>query len=260
MIVSAFGRLLFVGVLAAGVGDTPIGPAIDRTDDPAELLVEANHAYDESRYAEAVVMYETLIRSGADSGLLYYNLGNAYLRSNRVGRAIAAFRVAQSRRPRDQDINANLAFSRKLTKDAIAPAETPTVLRTLFFWHFSFSRRELVIILLVTNLLFWGALALLHRRRDSELLRWATIGLLLVLLCVGISTGLRTVWPQRIAVTQLHELDVHSGTSTDTVVRFKLHEGTEARVVDVEGDWVRIALPDGEQGWVARDGVAVLSF
>ncbi|MEE8410323.1 MAG: hypothetical protein V3T05_12000 [Myxococcota bacterium] len=53
---------------------------------------------------------------------------------------------------------------------------------------------------------------------------------------------------------------MHSGTSADTVVRFKLHEGTEARVVDIEEDWVHIALPDSEQGWVASDGVAVLSI
>ncbi len=260
MICHALVCVVAAGPLSAAGTDTLIGPAAGGKGDPAELLVKANDTYDDSRYAEAVVMYETLIRSGADSGLIYYNLGNAYLRSSRVGHAIAAFRVAQSRRPRDQDIRANLDFARQLTKDAIAPAETPTVLRTLFFWHFSFSHRELVIILLAVNLLFWAALALMQIRRDSELLRWATIGLLLVLLCVGVSTGIRTVWPQWIAVTQMHEVDVHSGTSTDTVVRFKLHEGTEARIVDIKEDWVRIALPDGEQGWVADDGVAVLSL
>jgi hypothetical protein len=34
------------------------------------------------------------------------------------------------------------------------------------------------------------------------------------------------------------------------VVRFKLHAGTEVKVKDRRPGWLRIVLPDGQQGWV----------
>jgi hypothetical protein len=34
------------------------------------------------------------------------------------------------------------------------------------------------------------------------------------------------------------------------VVRFKLHAGTELRIRDSRDGWLRIGLPDGQQGWI----------
>jgi tetratricopeptide (TPR) repeat protein len=229
-----------------------------QTQEPEEVLVAANTAYGDGEYGRAAQLYEQLIDSGADNGHLYYNLGNAYLRAGRVGRAIAAYRIGQHHMPRNQDLAANLAFARSLTKDALAPAEASPVLRTLFAWHYGTSMRELLTAMLVVNLLFWCTLAALLFRRKSEILRWAAVGLLLVLLAVGASASVRVVAPQRIAVVQAPEIEVRSGTSRDTVVRFKLHEGAEATVLDSGGGWARIALPNGEQGWVERENVELI--
>jgi SH3-like domain-containing protein len=39
---------------------------------------------------------------------------------------------------------------------------------------------------------------------------------------------------------------------TDAVVRFVLHGGSEVRVEVESDDWLRVALPDGQQGWLER--------
>ena len=240
------------------VAQTPIAPA--PVVEPGHLFVEANNRYNAGEYLAAVALFEELIAAGGASGHVYYNLGNSQLRAGRVGKAIAAYLEAKAELPRDSDVRANLEFARKLTKDALAPPSVSPVVRTLFFWHYSLSGRELAWLLLALNLAFWTALALLSWRRESEVNRWSVVGLLLLVIAVGASVGIRSVAPNRVAVVLEREIDVHSGTHADTVVRFKLHEGTEAVVTGHEPGWVRIELPEDKQGWVLADEVVVVEW
>ncbi len=247
--------LLLPGLPALAQEGGPPAPSSAPTGlapEAAEVFVRANAAYEGGDFEAAVQLYQELLARGVDSGQVHYNLGNAYLRSGQLGRAVAAYRRSQSRLPRDQDVAANLAFARKSARDALAPPEPSAVLRTLFFWHFGLSRGELAAAVLVLNLGFWGVLALRLVWRRAEVLRWSAAVLLLPLLATAGSLALGAAFPRRIAVVLPQEIDAHSGTSADTVVRFKLHAGSEVRVVEEREGWLRIALPDGQQGWIDR--------
>jgi hypothetical protein len=223
-------------------------------------VLRANEAYDAGDYVVAAGLYDQLIARGVANGHVYYNRGNALLRSGRLGAAIASYLEARALAPRSSDVRANLEFARKAAKDAIAPQEPAAALRTLFFWHYSLSRRELYLLLLLVNLALWTTLAVHRLRRESELLRWASVLLAVVLLAVGTSAAVRTLAPREVAVVAHHEVEVRSGTSVDTVVRFKLHEGTEARVIEREPGFVRLRLSDGKEGWVASGDVIVATL
>jgi tetratricopeptide (TPR) repeat protein len=229
------------------------------SEDPAEYFAFANRAYDEGRHGEARELYQRLLALGYGSAPVHYNLGNAHLRAGDQGRAIASYLRAHSLAPRDQDVSANLAFARGTTTDDLEPPATPALLRTLFFWHFGLSRAELVRAFVVVDLLFFAALAAWFFRRRSEGLRWIAGGLLLLLVTLGASTALRLLRPQRVAVVVAPEVEAYTGTSADSSVRFRLHAGTEARAVDQREGWVRVRLPSGEQGWVAREQVEVVA-
>ncbi len=226
--------------------------------DPAELLVSANSAYEGGDYERAVVLYRQLILGGAESGLAHYNLGNAYLRSGQLGRAIASYRRALALEPRNQDAQANLGFARRSARDAIDPPEPAPLMRALFFWHYGLSRADMIRVGALFNLLFWGALSLLLVRRDSEALRW--LALILAVFVVGSVGSLvaGSVAPTRVAVVVPQEIDVYSGTDLESVVRFKLHAGTEVRMASERGAWLRIELPDGQQGWIEREHAEVV--
>ncbi len=221
--------------------------------DPARLFVDANTAYEEGDYGRAAALYLRLVDAGHDRGELYYNLGNAYLRGGELGRAIAAYRRSLRRLPRDEDVRANLTFARRSAKDAIRPPEPSPVASTLFFWHYGLSPVELAVATAVLNVLFWGLLALRLFRRDSEIARWALILVLVPLLGVAASLVARIAIPSRIAVIVPQEIDARTGPAADEVVRFRLHAGTEVRVEDRREGWLRIALPDGQQGWIAGE-------
>ena len=231
----------------------------DNSDSPT-LLVRANGAYDAGDYAQAAGSYEQLLARGADSGWLYYNLGNCYLRQGMLGRAVGAYRRAEIRLPRQSDVRANLRFARQQARDALAPAEPAPLLRTLLFWHYGLNYHELTAAAALFNGLFWGLAGLARWKRESELLRWSAVGAGVLLTAVFSSMVLRRALPQEIAVVTQPEIEVHSGTNADTVVRFKLHEGTEAHVLDGDDAWLRIEISDGKQGWVSASEVNKLTL
>ncbi|MDY7094623.1 MAG: tetratricopeptide repeat protein [Acidobacteriota bacterium] len=243
------------GVDAAAPG----APATEDID-PGTVFVQANTAYEEGAYPQAIRLYRQLLAAGVENGHLHYNLGNAYLRNGELGRAIASYRRAEAFRPRDQDVQANLSFARKSTKDALSPPDPSEVFSTLFFWHYGLSRAELATVVLLLNLLFWGGLALRLRYRGSEILRWANGGLLILLLLTGGSLLAHIAFPQQVAVIVPQEVSAHTGPDAETVVRFKLHAGTEVRIADARKEWLRVQLPDGQQGWVAREQAEVVRF
>src|SRR5579864_8879588 len=72
----------------------------------------ANKLYAEGKFNEAAGAYEKLLQSGRESEAIYFNLGNALFKANKLGRAIAAYQQAERIAPRDPDVRANLQFAR----------------------------------------------------------------------------------------------------------------------------------------------------
>jgi SH3-like domain-containing protein len=218
--------------------------------DPGEAFVNANTAYEAGDYLLAIDLLTRLADHGFDSGHLHFNLGNAYLRNGELGHAVASYRRAAIRLPRDEDVQANLAFARQSTKDALSPTEPSAVLSTLFFWHYGLSLKELQVVVLSLNLLFWGVWAIRLFHQDSEVLRWIFILLLVLLVATAGSLFVHQFFPLQVAVVVPQEIEARTAPDPESVVRFKLHAGTEVKVKDRRPGWLRIVLPDGQQGWV----------
>ena len=56
------------------------------------------------------------------------------------------------------------------------------------------------------------------------------------------------------------EIDARAGNQSESVVRFKLHAGSEVLVRDESGGWLRIVLPSGEQGWIEAEQAEVVEL
>ncbi|MDH3423313.1 MAG: tetratricopeptide repeat protein, partial [Gemmatimonadota bacterium] len=106
-LVRAILTLVVVGVFAAPVA------AQD------EIVVRGNEAYQDEDYAGAIEAYQAVLDAGFRSAGLEYNLGNAYFKSGRLGRAILHWERALEASPGDPDIQANLELARSLTVDAV---------------------------------------------------------------------------------------------------------------------------------------------
>lgn len=97
-----------------------------------ETFRNAQAAYDDSRYAEAVMLYEELLSSGASNVEVHYNLANALFKDSDLPDAIIHYRKAWYQNPRDPDIQANLHFALNATGAAEpAPGIIKRVLQLL---------------------------------------------------------------------------------------------------------------------------------
>src|SRR5881409_2673820 len=75
---------------------------------PAGMFAEANRLYQNGDFSGAEILYKRLIEAHIDSGVLYYNLGNACFKQKRLGEAIYYWEKAQRKLPGEGDVEENL--------------------------------------------------------------------------------------------------------------------------------------------------------
>ena len=88
----------------------------------AVTKAEADSAYVRGEYQQAITQYESLLKQGASADL-YYNLGNAYYRTENITRAVLNYERALLLAPSDRDIRFNLQMARSKTTDKITPEQ-----------------------------------------------------------------------------------------------------------------------------------------
>lgn len=227
-----------------------------------ESFEAGNRLYEAGQFAEAAVAYQSLVDGGVADGALYYNLGNAYLKSGDLGRAILNYRRAQQWLPRDPDVALNLRLARAQTQDRLE-SETPDGVAGL-------GRRLLVEATTLNEaaslaLGLWVvvcslAAAMLLRPRVRSVLTYAMVAAVVLLVLSFFSVGARLVEMRRLpAVVVAPAVEVRSGPGADYLAEFTLHAGAEVRVIEERDGWMRIALPGDLQGWAPGDAVEALT-
>lgn len=106
-------RLLVLFLTGLGLIVTPGGALGMQSDSLSRQFAAANEAYTQGRYKRAVEMYRSILDAGHESGSLYHNLGNAYVRLGRVGWAIWAYERGKRLRPADPRLRHNLEYVRQ---------------------------------------------------------------------------------------------------------------------------------------------------
>jgi hypothetical protein len=99
--------------LAATCGVLLLLPAVLRADVTDTRLDEANRAYQDGRYDEAVILFRQLITDRGYSAPLCFDLANAEFKSGHLGQALLNYERARYLAPGDSDINHNLQLVRK---------------------------------------------------------------------------------------------------------------------------------------------------
>lgn len=217
-----------------------------------EVFFKANQAYKEGHFEEAIDGYGQLLDSGHENGHIYYNLGNAHFRLNRIGLAILNYERAYLLMPRDADLNFNLDYARDQTQDAIS--QPKGFVETIFFWLPAMTLHEVFWGFAVLNLLFWAVL-LVRLFRPSEWTFYASVILLVLWLIASASFGVKYFKEQTDdrAVILAEEVDVLAGPDTEDTLLFKLHEGAIVLLERSEDGWSLVSLPDNKRGWVKKE-------
>src|SRR6056297_1080930 len=77
----------------------------------------AGKAYDTGDYEEALALYRQLNEQGLEEADLYYNMGNAAFRSNKLGFAILYYEKALKLNPSMEEAQVNLDYVSRFKED-----------------------------------------------------------------------------------------------------------------------------------------------
>lgn len=223
---------------------------------------EGNRAYESGDFDAAVTAYEAAVAAGLDDAALHYNLGNAYYKRGEVGHAIASFRRALKRSPRDRSIRTNLEQARSHVRDAdLVPLELPVFLRPLQWVYSRLSLDEWTAVGLLMFVLTLGLLTAGHWTTAASRLRRRAAMVTAVLAVLGfLSAGIHYTREQgqTRAIVVAEEVEVRSGPGVSYNLTFKIHEGLEVLVSDRREDWAQIDLGGELVGWVSWSEIEVL--
>jgi len=227
------GVMCMVFVLGAGAFD--------------QAFHEANAAYGAGDYATAIQTYEQLIHESVIDPAVFYNLGNAYYRSGRLGPAIANYERALQLDPGFENAQLNLAKAVRDTQHRLAKPLPSEWEQSLLFWHYEVPLRLTLTLAALLWLAFWILLGIRQWRPLRYTGRLALI-LGLLALAFGGSAWVKS-HPAMLAVANAEEVPVHYGTDAQETVRFKLYAGDRVVVDQRRNGWARVTTIDDERGW-----------
>lgn len=229
----------------------------------AQTKADADSAYVQGNYQKAIELYSQLLKDG-QSADIYYNLGNAYYRSEEITQAILAYERALLLSPGDADIRFNLQLARTKTIDKMVP-------QSEFFavtWYRSFVNQMSVDGWAYASLLMLAltiVLALLYLFASPVWLRKVGFFGGLLTLLFFLMTNL-FAWQQKQTLTHRDgaivtgsAVPVKSTPSVSGTDLFILHEGTKVFVTDDSmDDWREIRMSDGKIGWVETNQIEII--
>ncbi|MFP4470581.1 MAG: tetratricopeptide repeat protein [Bacteroidales bacterium] len=246
-------KILFIIILLASF--LPVN-----ADDNRILMEEAVKDYNEGRYEQAIELYRKVIVNGYESADLYYNMGNAYFKTNSMAPAILYYEKALKLDPTNEDAQFNLQIANSRIIDKI---ESVPEIFYVKWW------KSLTHALSADN---WG---------------WVSIGAftLFLLMLLGFLLS-RVLWVKKLsfwlgifllvitvssyslannryksfrkdheAIVFTPTVTVKSSPSENSIDLFVIHEGTKVQITDHVGNWYEVKIANGSQGWLPEDDI-----
>ena len=212
-------------------------------------------AYMANNYKEAAQVYEQLLAEG-ESEALYYNLGNAYYKSNDIAKAILNYERALLLAPADEEIKFNLALARSKTVDKISePYE-------MFFttWGRNFANlmsMDAWSIIAITGFICLLVAVLLFLFSRSVAVKKSMFFVAIIALFVTIFANLSALHHYNFLTNRCAAIIIQPSVTAKSTPDasgtdlFVIHEGRKVNIADdtMKG-WKEIELEDGTKGWV----------
>jgi hypothetical protein len=220
-------------------------------------LREAEGAYREGRYPEALVIYQDLAADGLSGWVLDYNSGNAAFRAGKLGWAVYYYERASRARPRDPDVRHNYTQVREaigIGQGQEAPRQA-SALQWLTRAGSAYSLADAlrVAVAFAWGLLLLGAAAIAWPRLSGGLLKVLKV-LGSLALVAGLALGFK-IWEgdRRPDGVLVHPAGVLSAPQPDAQELTALSGGTLLQRQRRLGDWVEVEVGEDIRGWVPID-------
>lgn len=228
-----------------------------------DLWNKGNEAFGQGQWQTAISCYKTIADSGLASADLFYNTGCAYFKNGDTPHAILYFEKALKLDPSHSDAAHNLAIAQQLTLDKIE--SLPQFFLAEWFGKLRHSVSAdgwawLTLALLAVVLILF----VVFRRSESIAARKVSFILACVFAAITITAfsfslaGRKDLIRNDRAVVTAPVSPVKSSPAENGKSIFVLHEGTSVQILDNVGDWTKIQISDGRQGWLQGSTLEII--
>ncbi len=229
-----------------------------------ELFKSANELYKNDQLEKAIEQYKKIEEQGFVSSELFYNLGNAYYKLNKVGPSIYYYEKALLLNPLNEDVQNNLVFAKRLALDNIE--ELP---KTLFqkininiLQKLSYNQWAIVAVVfsfLGSIFFLFFYLATTPSKKRFYFIT-STLSFIFLIFTFFITYNQYTfAQNNKTAIIFAEKTEVRNAPTLNSEEVFTLHEGTKVVVLDAIDNWKKIKIADGKLGWIIADEVKELN-
>ena len=218
--------------------------------------VAADSAYVKGDYKAAIEIYESLAANNGESADVYYNLANAYYKSENIAKAVLNYERALLLNPDDEDIRFNLELARSKTVDKVAPEYKfflmewlESIINLLSISAWSVLAVVSFVVMLLTLLLFLFGKCVSTKKTGFIIALFS----LFITIFANLSALHRYHYltERNDAVIMEPSVTAKSTPSNSGTELFVIHEGRKVKISDDSmREWTEIELEDGNKGWI----------
>nr|AIF26540.1 hypothetical protein [uncultured bacterium fosmid pJB42G5] len=242
----------------------PLSAKAQQVDYVDSLWAKANKAYTEGQWFEALESWHAIDEAGLQSPELYYNIGNAWYKSESYAKAILYYERALKLDPSYSDARYNLEIAKAFVQDDIDPVPEfvlKTWWRKLCYVADSTTWAVICLILFAITLAMVLLFLLAPGSTGKKVGFFAAIvALILTVIALDFSIAQkRDYFKTDKAIVMRPVAPVKSSPSAESSSDlFVLHEGTKVQILDNVAEWTNIELADGRQGWIRSESLEII--
>jgi tetratricopeptide (TPR) repeat protein len=229
--------------------------SLNASDKADSLFTLGNEYYQSGDYEKAIATYLKVDSIGLYSPELYFNLGNAYFRSNKLGKARIYLERAALANPSDEDYIANLDYLKSMLTDKFN--EVPELfLKTWLRDLVNFMNTDGWLKLSLIFFLICLSGVVLYLFFYNAVLRKAGFFGGILFLLLSIVALLFSIKQNQRQFHTHHAIIMEGSQSVRSAPResgkdlFLLHEGSKVKLEKEVDEWVEIRVSDGRKGWI----------
>lgn len=222
-------------------------------------FAQANTFYKKGEFAQALGLYEKLIKEGRGNSALYFNAGNSYYKTGQLARALLNYERAAQGIPRDADLNTNRDVVRaKLGVSDFQPKRSFAAKVSFFlFGPLTISENTWLLsglYFVVLLALLWAVFQPVHKK---PLLILTGICVCIFIFGTVSLVEKNSLWNHE-ALVLVSRVPVRFEPLESSGVNFDLPEGTQVFVMETRDGWNKILRSDGKTGWMMANGMEAL--
>lgn len=223
----------------------------------------ANNAYKRADYNRSIELYNQILSNGYESSELYYNIGNAFFKTNDIANAVYHYEKALKLNPSNEDIKYNLAVAYNRTSDKIESIPEIFYVRWWNGLSQMMSANGWAVWCIIASFLFFamiGIFLLGNVRILKKFGFWGAVVMLFILISSIIiaSNQASLLNHNNEGIIFENTIVIKSAPDNNSTDLFVLHEGTKVLIEDEVGEWFKVKIGNGSTGWLPKTSIKII--